>query len=447
MDCHICGKGGFQRLDSHIKVAHKGMFGGKKKRSLAVNGSLAIKGCETASATKKHCADMPAAFQPITIIRNVDDEKHEILYPTKTSSNGYVTFDYRGTDRWIDLTSLMLALKFKVTKKNGANLPAEPKVTPIQAIHSTMWKNSVLFFNREPIVASGNYQGYANYINTLLYQEKSSLLSGIGYGTEAQRKAMIKSSREVNLYGPLPLDTGSLQTRYLLPSVDFKIQLYGKDVDFLLTRDDGDTDDYTLEVMEARLHYKSMTFAPEKAQQIENQLDVQNANYPLTRHRLDNYDLPKGTLSFQQPIVTGQLPKKLFVAFAETKSMQGDITKDPFKFTVPKLRKISIHRGGSTSTGTSYKLDDDLLRSFVDLMTITYERNGVTFKDFKENSRIFGFKLSTEETVPFQEQGNVTLELDFEVATTENISVVILFEYDNNFQISKERNIFKDFLY
>ena len=46
MDCHICGKGGWekvQRLDSHIKVAHKGMFGGKKKRSLAVKGSLAIK--------------------------------------------------------------------------------------------------------------------------------------------------------------------------------------------------------------------------------------------------------------------------------------------------------------------------------------------------------------------------------------------------------------------
>ena len=439
--CPFCDKAGLSRLDRHIRMAHKGEYTAKKRLALP-----APKSGGTEPKVQK-CTPQPPVekFQPITIVRNIDDEKKEILYPTKTGSDGNIGFNYKGTDRWIDLTPLMLALKFKVTKKNGANIPAEPKVTPIQAIHSTMWKNSEMSFNREPIMATNNYQGYGKYINTLLYHEKSSLLSGIGYGTEAQRKAMIKNSREVNLYGPLPLDTGSIQTRYLLPLVDFQIQLYGQDVDFLLIRDNGDTDDYTLEVMEARLLYKSMTFAPEKAQQIENQLDVQNANYPLTRQRLENCNLPKGTLSFQQPIVTGQVPKNIFVAFIETKSMQGDITKDPFKFAVPKLRKIAIHRGGSTST--SYKLDDDLLRSFVDLMNMTYERNGVTFKDFKESSRIFGFKLSTEENVPFQEQGNVTLELDFEVATTENISVVLLLEYDNNFQISKERAIFKDYLY
>ena len=92
-----------------------------------------------------------------------------------------VTFMYKGTDRWVDLRSLMLAIKFKVTKKDGSNLPDEPKVTPIQAIHSTMWKYAEIKFNQE-FVMWGN-EGY-----TLLYDEKSSLLAEIGYGTEAQRK-------------------------------------------------------------------------------------------------------------------------------------------------------------------------------------------------------------------------------------------------------------------
>ena len=398
-------------------------------------------------------------FNPIPQQKDILSSNTVVLQSSVAMDNSsYVQFQRNGTNQFLDLAATKLKLSFKVEEKTGTKVGASPNVYPIQVIHASLFKNSEVFMNNKAVEVGNNYDSYITHLDYFLQygnQSKDNQLECVGYGTVAQRKALIANSQEVHLFGPLCADVVTQSKgRLLLPGVDIRITLYRHDDDFVLINSDGKS--YALKITGCELHMRTVEVAFEKVKEIENHLTRNPAIYPITRRQGAGFSVPAGS---QRVSYTGlypsQAPRKFFCVFVESDAANGSKTKDPFKYENFDITKVALKKGGVDLCGPPFTPDFTLVNNtgVVRELYSLFEAlgkaghdidSGINLESFK-NSPVFAYNLApdldqNEINQPF-ESGNLTVDVEFKQPTTKPITMIVIACYDGVIYIEKDGQV------
>ena len=427
--CHVCNKKDLKRLDQHLRTAHPVTF---KRMAQDVKEPPKQKGDGSDSVAKKQKYE--------TEFKNFREARYVTVQPRNLQKDGSnLLFIYNGSDQWVDLAATKLKLQLKIVKKDGTTLPANPTVYPIQALHSTLWDRVTVDFNNKLIDYPSQPQ-YINYLNLLLgtsQETKSTTLKSIGYMSVVERKAMIKNSKTVNFYGPLMSDVFQ-QKKFLPPHTDMRINLNAADPKFVLTNTDGDAADYKFEIVDVEIHFKLLE--PDEISVIKKDVTI-----PIGRRLITMNSILKGQQHFtRQDLTSGRdLPKRVFVTFVASSAFLGDKTQDPFEMKKHNIKNISLTKSGVDVMGMPYFPDDSMVREYTALREVM-GMNGITLKEFDTVSTVFAFQVNgvqNETNKNGHTEGDLSLNVEFNAATTSNLEMIVMCEYDEKVIITPSKEV------
>jgi hypothetical protein len=131
----------------------------------------------------------------------------------------------------------------------------------------------------------------------------------------------------------------------------------------------------------------------------------------------------------------------------------GDITKSPFNFKRHGVTKYQLSIDGRVYPPRPLEVTD-YIEPYANLFRNTgqYCSNttcGITMEEFQNSYCLHVVNLRCDQEVrndiyPHRTRGTVSLRMNFESATTEGLTVVVLSEFENIYLIDRLRNITSD---
>ena len=431
----------------HIARAHSSFGGGGKVRKLNKKKNTkkmsSERGVGAKKKKKKQQQRMGEALNPEQIA--LKSSRFEVLHPFTRLENAMTAEFFRsGTDELVDLSATQVKLKFKVTKEDGSSVGATPQVYPIQASLATIWRHIEVQFNNETVEKNSNYYSFDAYLHYLLKYcktDKDTFLQAIGYGSVDQRKALIKNSKEVELFGPLYSSFGE-QSKLLVPNVDLRLRFTRQDNSFVLISEDSTTN-YKLVLTDFEIHLKLVSLPAQHSIQMAQQ----GAQYNVTRRASIAYGLAEGT---RQSIFTNifpeRVPRAVYITFVDADAEIGAPTKNPFDFKLANIARLDVTKGGVNMMGPAYTPEDGAVREYVNLLKIVGKNDsGLTLDQFKKDSAIFAFQFAPNDVGVYNDRGSLSVEVEFKKATTSALTMLIVADIDSVVEINKDRDIEKDF--
>ena len=421
-------------------------------------------------------------FDPINKQIVLEKSQWVDIYPVNTlSPTAPIEFYINGSnDEFLDLNNTMLQIKVKVVNATSdAALTNDDTVAPVNNwLHSMFSDVSVSLAGTQ--IEGGNYHyPYKAYISNLLTHNagsKSTHLIPSGWykdtadkfdiGTNAntgftKRKAMVATSKTVELCGPLLLDF-FLQNKYLIHNIDVSLKLVQNKPEFqtmLLTAATvaGRATALKVIISSAVLYVRRVKALPSKINMIEESLNLQNAVYPIQRTEMVTFTISNGSKSFnREAIFRGQMPKLMFVGFVRNDAFNGLYARNPFLFENLNINNMAIYREGESipSRPLTPSFTDNLFAreymSLIQALELFNKADDVDISpdEFKLGYTIFGFNLTPDLNVSGHAQpihdGNIRLEVQFATALTTTINCIIMGIFDGRIEITKHRNIIQD---
>jgi hypothetical protein len=140
-----------------------------------------------------------------------------------------------------------------------------------------------------------------------------------------------------------------------------------------------------------------------------------------------------------------------------SKAANGNYHNNPFNFQHFNVSEISISSDSHTNI-LPLRMNFDR-NSYVQAYQNLFEGCGIFFKDagnnisremFSKGFAVFPFDLSedlagSEDHLSLPRQGNLRITLSFSKPLAENVSLIILSEFDSIIEIDKSRNVILDY--
>ncbi|ESO99311.1 hypothetical protein LOTGIDRAFT_113529 [Lottia gigantea] len=276
----------------------------------------------------------------------------------------------------------------------------------------------------------------------------------VNHGLGERRKKMGESS-EFELQSRLHVDL-CLQDRYLIDGVDVRIQLERQQPKFYLMWNENN-ETYKVELIKAYLEVPFVTLAPSTYTRIAEQLQSNNAKYPLKRVVVKDISIPSRRRFhvLDNLFINEVLPKRLILGLVENDSYDGNSIKNPFKFHHHRLEYIKLMKNGDVVE--EYFMDfpnKQATTPYLDLMKRVGILNSkedldMSYNDYIKGYTLFGFDLTNDhgaDQVNFhpKSSGSLSLELRFENAPPNPLNLLLFAEYDNVLEIDVNRQILVD---
>jgi hypothetical protein len=387
------------------------------------------------------------------------------IHPTSSiDKSNTIEFLINGSEAdYLDLNDTLLHLQCKVTDENGDPLATgatPPNVYLCDYFMNAMFSDVILSLNNV-VVEGGNqlYSYKATLEDILNYNSSTSKVQLVTRGCNpavADRKAEIAGSRLFEMCGSLRLDFFN-QPKYLLNSVDVRIQLQRSKTEFCIMSPNAATVGGVkprLEINKAILYVRRVEVAP--AVKLGHLIGLQdkNAIYPFQKTQLLSYSIPSGSLSyFKDNVFSGTLPKLVIVAMTSGKAYNGAYEEEPFTFNHFNINYMALLKDGqSVPYRTVYQPDfanklyaREFLTSIVQNLQHlnTNVNNGITRDMFAQQGySLFTFNLTPDyclEQVQPIKHSNIRLDMRFTKASTTPINVIVYGMFDSELQITKDR--------
>jgi hypothetical protein len=191
----------------------------------------------------------------------------------------------------------------------------------------------------------------------------------------------------------------------------------------------------------------------------EKTLNSSTAKYPIRRVEVKSFSLPVGTRTVNRDnVFLGQLPRRVVVSMVDNEAYAGHEKKNPFELAHNNLNYISIEAGGQSYPAQAltpqFGENNNYIRSYMSLFEETGRihddsGNDITRESFRKGFSIWAFDLSPDKEdgdhVHLIKEGNLRVDLKFDVALTTTTTVLVYAEFDNVIEIDRARNIIKDF--
>ncbi|GBL72976.1 Uncharacterized protein F54H12.2, partial [Araneus ventricosus] len=276
-----------------------------------------------------------------------------------------VEFHISGSgDEYLDLADSYIHVTAKITKSDGAPLPDNEPVAPVNLFLHSLFSLVDVSLNDRIISSASNTYPYRAYLETLLnYGEdaKKSLLSCEAFfkddkpyqvdpvSEEAceslkKRYQLMANSRTLDMIGQLHCDIFQ-QNRLMLNLVDMKIKMIRSKPNFCLLSTNNS--EYNVVLEHASLFVRKAKVSPGVSLGHAKALEKTSAKYPIDRVVCKTYSIPKGSLSFMQDnVFLGSMPKRLIITFVKNAAINGQYSLNAFNFKHHKLNFLGIYLDG-----------------------------------------------------------------------------------------------------
>jgi hypothetical protein len=372
---------------------------------------------------------------------------------------------------------------------DGKDLGAsDNKVAPLTNFLGSMFQQCDIFLNDKCITSSNNMYAHRAYLEQLLnyspgtasnqltsnlfYQDTEDKFDmGAGNKGFEQRRAHIANGNLAEMRGPLFVDICN-QNVYLVNNVDVRIRLTRAANTFCLMATDADAKapttvggndgrlakQYSVHIEQAVLWMNKITLNATTHIALEQVLRRgQNALYNIQRVDMKSFTIAAGETNFtREHINLGLSPKYAIIGLVSTEAMQGSYKRNPFNFQHFNLKQISLNIDGEQTPRGGINCDYDrgiFLEAYESLVeTVGKWKSDNTFAisrdQYAKGFTLYGFQIApelVEGAFNLVRNTNIRLDLIFDKALTENITVLVWFAYDSVLEIDKNRDIYYDF--
>lgn len=400
-------------------------------------------------------------FEPPLIQMSMTRSVFVDIYPlTSLDGSGPIEFHLMGTqDEYLDLNDSMLYIKMKVLKSDGTDLAVNADAVPANLTLDALFSDVSLTLNDTLIEGGHHLYPFKSILTSVLQfngEVKKTQLAYAGFGTDTERKDMIKQSRWFELSGPLNLDMFQ-QSRYILPGVNLRVKFSRSKLDFVFTN--AGTKGQLKTVFEkVFLHVRKVKVNPAVLEGHEYGLKTQNAIYPIQQSEMTTFTIPTGSsYHMQDNLFHGQVPKLVIIGMLTNSSFNGDAAESPMQFKHFSLTQLSLQRDGENVPYTQpLQVDFDnklnaqaYMRMIQNLeMFNSNISNGITPSEYLKSYPLFVFNLTPDLSAsgmcgqPYQTAG-MRLDMKFGVALAQSINVIVMAIYDGRIEITKNRQVLK----
>jgi hypothetical protein len=430
-------------------------------------------------------------FSPAPIQQSVYDGTYKETRPISViSSKSDLEFEFvTDISTYTQLSELLMYLKVQLViddEKSNVKLDTwttNEIGTSNYLLHS-MWDAVVLTIgNTQTTLILTTYPIRANF-ETLLGVKKNtkkSHLTSALWATEKRTDDKVKFeddyihkvfkpeatasdfrySKIVELCGKLHLDLCN-QSRALIGGMKVHLRFIPKNQDFYLHAKADSTLKFHLEIIDASLKVYTKRVSPSLLNAHLDVLNKYNAVYPITRCEVKSFIISSGLSDIiLDNIVTGQLPRRIFVAFVKNKAFNGAKSENPFYFHHFNINYIACYFNGIMTPSKPYQPDFKnglYLNEFTGLFQAANQLYSDSTIDisrdtYAKGNTIFGFNFSPDNSDDFETtgyrqppvRGSLRLEIHFDEPTSEAINCLVYCEFDNNIYITKDRNVLMDY--
>jgi hypothetical protein len=272
-----------------------------------------------------------------------------------------ILFKIPKTDDYIDMQESYMQVGLKVFKKGGALLDGDSNVCLADNVLGSLFSAVTLSLNGTQITESNVYQALENYFVTRFGASKAAVSTHLeqmqGLTTEQEdkhdaetgpgrvrRKAWTATSKEAHFIGPIPCDFFRSCANYIPPLQEATLEFKLNDPEFVLIAPNGDFQ-YKLTYIELRLRH--LEIAPSLTMNIFKRQATQPLRMNFTSMEVQSFSFSAGShLEVVRGIFPFKKPSQIFMVLIETDRLNGNIKKDPFKFTHGSVEKVVLRLNG-----------------------------------------------------------------------------------------------------
>ena len=333
-------------------------------------------------------------------------------------------------------------------------------------LHS-MIKSVEITIGHEQLFKAPHLYSYRAYIEALLgYSEeakKTSLKAALWTDTDDERRNSIKPlddsvdkqvGRQIELMGRLHTDL-THQNKALIGGCDIEVEIEFNKPEFYMQYDASKLVPH-VEFIDSHLEIAGIRVSPAIRHAHSKALAIGPAKYPIVRGDIKTFEILSVIRNhIEDHVITGQLPRRLFIMLVNHDAFNGSIKHDPFNFQHFKLNHLVCYVNGVQYPTKPYQPDFQrclTAREYIGFLRTLNQNStdatlSLTMNEFNNGNTIFGFNFSPDLSNGFSSIGHASLinsgvlriQFGFEDTLTNPISVVVFSEFDSIIEIDQYR--------
>lgn len=393
---------------------------------------------------------------------------------------------------YIDPNQIWLYTKNRIINSDHENLPeaggedgAPPDrsvVYPIADFHNTRFRALDVHLNGHLITSTDNMYAYRSYLETLLthtpeetnerlalelfHRDKgetddlwNETRAALVDGTTANSGALArfnktKFSRAFETLGRLHFGLGNQET-LLPPGAGLKIKLSRSDHKFCLMARPEDQQ-YIIHIDKASLFVQCKKIANHVQLAHEETFIKMNGKYPIAYSEIRHFGRGNGIGTFTESniIVNSLLPNKVIVGLVETRGFTGHHNYNPFHFKHFNVREVILRVNGLAIPFERIQTDFEAScysQAYFTLLQSTQRTNtdkalAISYRQYGHGNTLFGFDISPDGgesngCINLQKEGNLSLDIVFNAATDQPITVVVYMQFSKIIELERSGNV------
>lgn len=351
------------------------------------------------------------------------------------------------------------------------------RVGPVNMIGNSIFKQVKLFLNNKLVSDSSDTYAYTAYLQSILNYDRTykntMLVGGAGWDVENPfdqvdtngnlawqlRTLNWRNSDEKQFIVPIHMDLMN-QEKLLINKINLKLELHRNPNAFCLMHHvaaAGTT--FRMSLNDIKLYLKVVEPVDAVSLALESSLMKNTLKYPIRRTQIKTLSVAAGRRDLpSEPVFTGQIPRRLVVAFVDEDAFHGVYNKSPFNFKNFNISEIQVMAGGVNYPPNPIQTDfpnDHYKLAYAQLFeamgqNATKHTCEITAEEFKNGTTLFVFDLtqssSDDESWELIREGATTIKAKFDAdIPAGGIKMICLGEFDNLLTVDRFRNCFADF--
>ena len=149
----------------------------------------------------------------------------------------------------------------------------------------------------------------------------------------------------------------------------------------------------------------SVQLLPAIGNKLNQTIAHHNAKFPIRRVEVKTFTISSGTRSkIEDHLLTGQLPKRVFIGLVTNEAFNGTLETNPFFFQHFNLSKMDVTCDGHSVYGKPFEPrfgNDQYLRSFLSVYQALASQNqvqncNIDYEDYKGGYCFWGYDLTPD---------------------------------------------------
>ena len=373
---------------------------------------------------------------------------------------------------FINLDSILLELKIKITLKEGGELKEgeeESELTVIDGLGHTIISRCNVYLNGTPVETSTS-KGIYEYCKTIislgdeeykhlgmlnLYKpQDANIVDGVEEGyfaaPHAEESNIIDRCKNViQTLAPLRLDIANGDF-YLLDNVEMRIRIDLQPASYIILSHQPEKFSYSLQL--AKLHVERVTPSTNALLSLNSSMlkDHSQIEYIFDRPVVKNFVINSGMNQFvQENIFNGFIPSKLIIFFVSQDGNTGNYKRNPLHFHHRYVNSIRLDVNGQLHAVSEGSFPNNYALFLHNTIKTCGSVNKITYTNFPSGRSIFAFDLSEsscDDTLRVDKAGNLRLRIEFGQTLSENVHAYIIGTFSASVKIDSNRIVQTNFI-